>query len=178
MSKKQLPVADIANELEGASSFFTPPSPAVLTVPTLPAQSKAHQPLPSPSASAVPPVEQQSTPSGKHERAHARMHANIPPNQHKNSLHPPPGEPAPDWVETIRKSVKRVGREEFYIRMTAEEKSQVAKVVFTFNELDTGEGKKVSANDIGRIALHFLLADYQENGQQSMLVRVLEALNA
>jgi hypothetical protein len=179
MSKKKLNIEGISNELQGASLFFTqePVSP--------PPQPKPEPVTPEPAVlENVPPPEiKKTTPeivkpklekSRKHETMHARMHA----LNSDNIASVTQANPAYDPIEAIRKSVKQVGKEEFYLRLTSGEKSEVTRIVFTFNELYSGEGRKVSANDIGRIAIHQLLIDYRENGENSVLARVLAALNA
>ena len=83
-----------------------------------------------------------------------------------------------DIVETIRKTVKQVGKDTLFVRLTPEEKHQVASVVYALNEMYRGEGRKTSENEIGRIGVNFLLEDYKANGEQSILAEVLAALNA
>jgi hypothetical protein len=83
-----------------------------------------------------------------------------------------------DYIETIRKTVKQVGKEPVFVRVTPEEKQQLSSLVFAFNDLYREAGRKTSENEVGRIALNWLLADYQAHGQQSVLAQVLAALNA
>lgn len=83
-----------------------------------------------------------------------------------------------DIVEAIRKTVKHVGKEALFIRLTPNEKRQISSVVYAFNEMYRGEGRKTSENEIGRISVNFLLEDYKANGEQSILAKVLVALNA
>jgi hypothetical protein len=83
-----------------------------------------------------------------------------------------------DIVETIRKTVKQVGAKTLYIRLTSEEKQELASIVFGFNEVYSGEGRKTSENEIGRIALNFLIEDYRARGKESMLAKVIAALFA
>jgi len=77
-------------------------------------------------------------------------------------------------VETIRKTVKRPGKEVVYVRLTPEEKGQLADVVYTYKR----QGIRTSDNELGRIAINSLLADYQEHGEESLLAKVLAALEA
>jgi hypothetical protein len=172
MSKKQLQVEGIMNELEGASLFFTK-QPNSTTLRTIPEIEKTETVSPIPENK--PQLKKdQTVKTDNHETMHARMHAFKRDNMITNTGNDLKNDP----IEAIRKSVKQLGKEEFYLRLTPAEKSEVAKVVYTFNELSVGEGRKISANDIGRIALHHLLIDYHENGEKSILVRVLAALNA
>ena len=77
-------------------------------------------------------------------------------------------------IEAIRKVVKVPGREVSYVRLTAEEKARLGDLVFTFKR----QGQKTTENEINRIALNYLLHDFQEHGERSVLARVLAALLA
>lgn len=79
-----------------------------------------------------------------------------------------------ETVAAIRKIVKDPGREVSFVRLSPQEKAQLADIVYTYKR----RGHKTSENEINRIALNFLLADYHANGAQSMLARVLDALRA
>ncbi len=76
-------------------------------------------------------------------------------------------------VEVIRKIVKSIGKEVLYVRLTPEEKNQVTDIEYTYQR----QGIKTSGNEIGRIALNYLLADYKTNGEESILAKVLAALH-
>ena len=79
-----------------------------------------------------------------------------------------------DTVEAIRKVVKTQGREVSFIRLTPEEKAQVSDIVYTYKR----QGQKTTENQINRIAINYLLHDYHEHGEQSVLARVLASLLA
>ena len=88
-------------------------------------------------------------------------------------------EPAPTLVdasavEAIRQVIKVPGREVSYVRMTPEEKAQLSDIVYTYKR----QGQKTSENELNRIAINYLLLDYHEHGEQSVLARVLAALLA
>jgi hypothetical protein len=76
-------------------------------------------------------------------------------------------------IETIRKAVKRTGEKVTYIRLTKEEKGELKDIVYTYEK----QGIETSENEIGRIGLKCLVEDYKTNGQNSILAKVLEALN-
>ena len=78
-----------------------------------------------------------------------------------------------DIVEIIRRAVRRTGEKVTYIRLTKEEKSEMKDIVYTYEK----QGVETSENEIGRIGLKWLIEDYKENGQLSVLARVLAALN-
>jgi hypothetical protein len=77
-------------------------------------------------------------------------------------------------IEEIRRTVKVPGREVSYVRLTPEEKGRLADIVYTYKR----QGVKTSENEINRIAVNYMLADYQEHGEQSVLGKVLAALQA
>jgi hypothetical protein len=79
-----------------------------------------------------------------------------------------------ETVETIRQVIKVPGREVSYLRLTPEEKADLSDIVYTYKR----QGQKTSETEINRIALNYLLLDYREHGQHSVLARVLAALLA
>ncbi len=78
-------------------------------------------------------------------------------------------------IELIRKVVKSPAKEEvLYVRLTKEEKTQLGDITYTHIR----QGRKTTDNELGRIAINFLIADYRANGATSILAKVIEALNA
>ena len=77
-------------------------------------------------------------------------------------------------IETIRKTVKSLGKEVAFTRVTPEEKGRLTDIVYTYKR----QGVKTSENEINRIAINFLIEDYAKNGKESVLAKVIEALNA
>jgi hypothetical protein len=76
-------------------------------------------------------------------------------------------------IEVIRKAVKDFGKEAATHRFTPEEKKAVADLIYTYKN----RGLRTSENEITRIAVNFILHDYQEHGEESILARTLKALN-
>src|SRR5215217_1125483 len=68
-------------------------------------------------------------------------------------------------IEVIRKSVKRVGKEITFVRLTPEEKAQLADIVYTYKR----QGTRTSENEVARIGLNHLIEDYKANGEASVL---------
>ena len=176
MSKKVLNIAGIKNELEGASLYFTgspaPHSPQevedqepVQSIPEL-----ANKPL-EPAEPNIAQAEKSARKKPKtiangHAIVHASINAGMLANHHD------------DLIETIRKTVKQVGKDTVFMRLTPDEKADLAAIVYAFNELYRGNNRKVSENAVGRIALNLLLQDHRTSGELSILTRVLAALNA
>lgn len=77
-------------------------------------------------------------------------------------------------IESIRKVVKDPGREVSFVRLSLAEKTQLGDIVYTCKR----QGQKTTENEINRIGLNYLLWDYREHGEQSVLARVLAALRA
>jgi hypothetical protein len=77
-------------------------------------------------------------------------------------------------VEAIRQVIKSPGREVSFVRLTPEEKAELADIVYTYKR----QGQKTSETEINRIAINYLLLDFHEHGEQSVLARVLAALRA
>lgn len=90
-----------------------------------------------------------------------RNHATMPPRYHDTT------------VETIRKAVKELGKEAATHRFTVEEKKTLVDMVYSYKQ----QGIRTSENEITRIAVNFIVNDYRENGQNSVLEKALRALN-
>ncbi|HYT42781.1 MAG TPA: hypothetical protein VEP90_10565, partial [Methylomirabilota bacterium] len=73
----------------------------------------------------------------------------------------------------VYKTLKLIGKEVLYVRLTQEEKNQVADIEYTYQR----QGIKTSGNEIGRIALNILLADYKTNGEHSVLAKMLTEIH-
>ena len=76
-------------------------------------------------------------------------------------------------IETVRKAVKVIGKEAATHRFTSDEKLAIADLEYTYKR----QGVRTSENQIARIAINFILQDHQENGENSLINRVLRALN-
>ena len=76
-------------------------------------------------------------------------------------------------VEIVRKAVKEIGKEAATHRFTPEEKRAVLDIIYSYK----GSGIKTSENEVARIAINYILEDYKQNGQNSILDQVLKALN-
>ena len=76
-------------------------------------------------------------------------------------------------IEAIRKIVKEFGKEAATHRFTAREKQAIAQIVYAYK----GKGVRTSENQIARIAINWLIADFHENREHSVLELVLRALN-
>ena len=76
-------------------------------------------------------------------------------------------------IELVRKAVKELGKEAATHRFALEEKKAIADIIYAYKNRDI----RTSENEITRIAVNFLINDYRENGENSVLDRALKALN-
>lgn len=76
-------------------------------------------------------------------------------------------------VELVRKAVKEFGKEAATHRFTEAEKKEISDLLYTYKN----RGIKTSENEITRIAVNFIFEDYRENGENSVLNKILKALN-
>ena len=76
-------------------------------------------------------------------------------------------------IELVRKAVKEFGKEAATHRFTTAEKKDVADLIYTYKNT----GIRTSENEVTRIAVNFIIEDYKENGENSILHKILEALN-
>ncbi len=125
------------------------------------------------------------TPQGQNEpetstqiRDQASADASTLAREHAVELAPTPAPPRPlqagDLIERVRRRVRHFGKEVVYVRLTPEEKRQLAEIAYAYKTQDI----RTSENEIGRIGLNWLLEDYHDNGANSVLAQVLAALNA
>ena len=153
--KKTLDAATIVNELRGQSAFFPP--------------RQTEQPKEQQSQRTQEPelLQETSSLSGLTSPMLASEQASNDASKHASTL-------ADEMnLETIHKTLKFIGKEVLYVRLTQEEKNQVADIEYTYQR----QGIKTSGNEIGRIALNFLLADYKANGENSLLAKMLTELH-
>jgi hypothetical protein len=80
----------------------------------------------------------------------------------------------PETIEALQRALKTVGKEIFYARVAPDEKRRVDETVFALKQA----GVRTSVNEVGRIALNYLMADHEAHGEQSILSRVLASKRA
>lgn len=166
--KKQLPTEAISNEL-AQSVFFAQATEAQATM--IPSHHDTKPPkhhatvvsrdqaakTPRGHEAVIPPSDQAPTVASNQDAVISRHHDTTPPA----------------IFETIRKAVKQFGKEAATHRFTEDEKRAIADIVYTYER----QGYRTSENEITRIAIHWLLQDYQQYGVQSVLARLLESLH-
>jgi hypothetical protein len=159
--KKQLPT-EIENELAGSSVFFQK------------SKSDAPQEASHPESPKRKQINTRATVIPRH---HDTMKSDTDESQPASDMEAkqPIGDEDKTAVtlETIRKSVKQLGKEAATHRFTSHEKNVLADIVYTY----TRQGYRTSENEITRIAVNWLILDYQERGEQSVLAQMLELLH-
>lgn len=112
-----------------------------------------------------------STPSEKKE---SKKYASVP--VHQAGSMPTKNTPKKsDRVETIRSTVKTKGYVSFNARITSSENDKLEDAIYSIKKMGLRGADKTS---LTRIALAFLLEDFEERGEEGIFVKVLESLNA
>jgi hypothetical protein len=137
---------------------------------TIPAKSDTPQMLIEPKTAVVKPsAKKKERVESLHESKQASNHESTQ-SSNNASMHANMEE---SIVETIRKAVKEIGKESTTYRFTPEEKKALLELSFTYKV----QGYKTSENELARIAINFILEDHKQNGRNSILEKVLQALN-
>lgn len=148
--KKKLDEEGIANELRSGSAFFK----------------RTEQEVIQPEKEAMQPVEKKNT-------------KRVAPRQQLKAEQQKQSDTAVSWfdddaIEHIRKAVKQPGKEAATYRFTAEEKKALADIVYTYKT----QGVRTSENEVTRASINFIVQDYEQNGENSVLAKVLASLNS
>ncbi|SRR5579871_2884611 len=149
MAKKNLNPDGLLNELKGGSSFFPTPQQAAAPIP---------QEQPFSSTDTVIP------------RHHDTNVDTVVSSSH-NTVIPDTDEA---MLEAVRKAVKQIGKEPATQRLTLEEKKALRAIEYTYGQ----QGIFTNGNEIIRIGMNFILKDFEKNGEQSILAKVLHRLNS
>ena len=76
--------------------------------------------------------------------------------------------------EVVRKAVKQIGKEAATHRFTLEEKNLLTDIEYTYKR----QGIRTSENEITRIAINYVIEEYRQNGEESILAKILKRLNS
>jgi hypothetical protein len=163
--KKKLNVESVQSELRGGSAFF-PGYKSQDSPPTPREEGKQAETVNSPALEHTP-VEQ-SEPSHDtmiprhHDTTVSRNHDTTTPRQET------------DIFEGVRKAVKQIGKEAATHRFTLEEKNELADIEYTYKR----QGIRTSENEITRIAINYVIEEYRQHGEESILAKILKRLNS
>ena len=174
--KKKLITDSIANELEGASLFFTKPAPPPLPPePEKIENSVVSSPAPEKPVRIEKPKKivnikkPKIIETEKHDTVIPRHHDTIQP-RYQDTMQP---QIHGVMIDVVRKAVKEFGKEAATHRFTVAEKREIADLIYTYKN----RGIKTSENEIARVAVNFIVEDYKVNGENSVLHKILNALN-
>lgn len=110
------------------------------------------------------------TPQKQEPKETPRYHDTVIPSNHDTTI--PETEEA--ILEAVRRCVKQIGKEPATQRLTLEEKQALKDIEYTYIR----QGIKTNGNEIIRIATNYIVREYQKNGEQSILAKVLKRLNS
>ena len=149
----------------GDSPFFAPQPKVEVSTPP-PATPPVEKPEPvkvekPKTKKPVQPKKLDTTPPSNHDTTVSRYHDTTTPRIHGV------------LIDLVRKAVKEFGKEAATHRFTVAEKREIADLIYTYKNT----GIKTSENEITRIAVNFIMEDYKENGENSVLHKILQALN-
>jgi hypothetical protein len=115
-------------------------------------------------------------PSSARDTVVSRHHDIMVPRDHDTAPSSIPSPLVPysqETVEHLRGAVKQLGKEAATHRFTVGEKRALKSIAFEYANKDI----QTSENEITRIAVNFLLDDYRQRKEHSLLARVLDSLN-
>jgi hypothetical protein len=125
---------------------------------------------PAKTTSMAPKTTQKKTEQPKRDTSTPRYHDTMIPINQDTTI--PLNEE--DIIERVRRSVKRIGKEAATHRCTLEERQALDDIEYQYKRL----GIRTSGNEITRIAVNYIVEDYQKNGENSVLAEVLKKLNS
>jgi hypothetical protein len=171
--KKRLNTEAIRSELEG-SVFFPQPQKEFFPQPQKEPQKREEHGAPKEQPTTPPLVEQNKTKVESSDTMVSRYHetshdTTIPRNQ--DTVVPLNED---DMIEAVRRAVRQIGKEPATQRLTLEEKQALDDIEYSYKR----QGLRTSGNEIIRIATNYIVRDYQQNGENSILAKVLNRLNS
>jgi len=175
--KKKLNIDSITNELEGASLFFRKsasplPTPEPEKVESslldsfIPAETEAPKEKPKKTEK---PKQSKPAKTDDQDTVIPRHHDTMTPRYQDTTTPQIHGV----VIELIRKAVKEFGKDAATNRFTVDEKKEIADLIYTYKN----RGIKTSENEIARVSVNFVVEDYKVNGENSVLHKILKALN-
>jgi hypothetical protein len=163
--KKKLNVDNIQSELRGGSAFFPGYTPQDSPPASTEEVKQGEQPRSTPIEKKLgvkQNARRDTTTPRHHDTTVSRNHDTTTPL------------PEADVFEVVRKAVKQVGKEAATHRFTLEEKNLLADIEYTYKR----QGIRTSENEITRIAINYIIAEYKQNGEESILANILKRLNS
>ena len=175
--RKRLNTDQVQSELRGESAFFpgykrsgnTPDHIPEVSKPAIPPADTV-TPRPADTTTPLTPNQTNQEPSTPQEASKIESK----PDRLLASNHASMLAISPEMIEAVRKVVKNPGKEEvLYVRVSKEEKDALDDINYTYKR----QSIKTSDNEIVRVAINTLLADYKLNGANSLLAILLASLH-
>ena len=163
--RKKLNIDSIQSELHGGSAFFPGYKPQDHLPASTEEDKQGEQPGSIPIEKkplAKQKVRRDTMTPRNHDTTVSRNHDTMTPL------------PEVDVFEVVRKAVKQIGKEAATHRFTLEEKNLLADIEYTYKR----RGIRTSENEITRIAINYVIAEYKQNGEESILAKILKRLNS
>jgi hypothetical protein len=132
------------------------------------------QPLPTAASAPVPEKgadNPQATPRPKAKQP--THHATVIPRHHDTRRDTMTPRDHDAMIEAVRKAVREFGKEAATHRFTLDEKKAIADIIYSYK----GQRIKTSENEIARIAVNFIVSDYEQHSEDSVLHQVIQALH-
>lgn len=142
------------------------------------ARQSSHSPVDDPNIGKKQPSNHATMqPSNKPMMQPSNQATKQPPNRESiTSISGEVKEPTNDggYVETIRLAIKEVAKETTSYRLHEKEKECLEDMLYELRHQKT----KSNENEIMRIALNFIINDYQNNGDNSIVVKTLRHMRS
>ena len=122
-----------------------------------------------PSDDILPPSNHDTMQPSNYDTMQPSNHDTVIPSNHDTVIPRYHG----DILENVRKALKAYGKEAATHRFTPKEKHEITALIYAYKK----QGIRTNENEIARIAINFILRDYKEFGEESILDLVLKLLN-
>jgi hypothetical protein len=161
MNKKKIDVDKVASELREGSVFFRPPTEGPTEGPV--DRETARRP------DGTTPRRHDATTS-RQRGARTSGHQDSAPARRRDATPDKPG----DRVTTLGSAVQELGTRRTTIRFSRPEKTALKEIIHTYDRRDI----RTTENELTRIAVNWLVEDYREQGERSVLAQVVAQLQA
>ena len=165
MNKKKIDVGKVANELREGSVFFRPPAAETPEAPEA-------GPVASPT-----PRRPEGVTTRRRDVTTARLPDAAADRRHDSAASRRRGaaaarEGARDRATALAQGVQELGTKRTTIRFSRSEKAALREIVHTYDRREI----RTTENELTRIAVSWLVEDYRELGEGSVLARVVAQL--
>lgn len=147
---KKLNTEGVINELKGQSVFFKHAKPQKLSKPTPPSSKTKPKP------------------KGKNLEKPGKTKGDTTVPRYHDTTVPRHR----DTIQTVVDAVRQFGKEAATHRFTVEEKKAISDIIYAYK----GQSVRTTENEVARISINYIIQDYRENGENSILEKTLKSL--